>query len=541
MIHADSPPTWFRSKALWFAWLCTLVLICLGLFQDSPQLLGDARAEVFGHAWVQWWHMEALPGWPRGTSLALSTSAWPVVDPLTTAISAVFGLLIGPTASWNVLFILGISLSFWGGAFLCQRAGGSPLIGGVGLSFSPIFLGSLSSGLTEDLALGVLAFAFGFLVYPRNMRERVVGGFLLGLTVWCGLYLAFMGALVSLCLGIRAIFRKEEIVAWLTAGGVAVVVGLPALFVFGERLLGEGHNAGVVPMPPFDDLWRLNSVQASDAASFFALGQQEVPADAVMRSHPTYIGWVLLLCAFRAGRTLWWWVFGVAMILACGASFRFAGHATGVDNPFFQLFSLLPFAEQLNHSARLMLVGQLGLVVLASRGVYRWMRPPWWVAMGVVAEILWVSPASLPLPTTNAKIDAIFSQIPPGDGRVLVLPIGGPGINPQKSLYEQRAHARVLALNPNKPGCLWRSKKQKEKGLEIETTDWLCTLALDKPHPRPDSIDVSRFLNSDVDTIVVRDPWVTEVELGMGKAHIRVQGGAIWDLTRLSSDAGGTR
>ena len=535
-----SPP-WFRSKGLWFAWFCTVLLICMGLFQASPQLLGDSRAEVFGHAWVQWWHMEALPAWPSGTSLALSASPWPVVDPLTTACSALLGLLIGATASWNALFIVGISLSFWGGAFLCQRAGGSPLVGGVGLSFSPIFLGSLSSGLTEDLALGLLAFALGFLVYPRHLRDRILGGLLLGLTAWCGLYLAFMGAVLSLCLGIRSIVRKEQVVAWLAAGAAALVIALPALVIFGERILGEGHNAGVVLRPSFDDLWRLNSVQASDAASFFAVGQPSLPVDAVMRTHPTYLGWVLLLCAIRAGRSFWWWVLGITMILACGSSFRFAGHPTGVENPVFLLFSSLPFAEQLNHSARLMLLGQLALVVLASRGVSQWKRPPFWIAMGVVAEVLWVSPAPLPLPTTDAKIDAVFAQIPPGEGRVLVLPIGGPGINPQKSLYEQRAHARVLALNPNKPGCLWRSKKGAEKGLEIQTTDWLCTLALDKPHPRPDIIDVSRFLKSEVDTIVVRDPWVSEVEMGMGKAHIRVQGGAIWDLTRLSSEAGGTR
>ena len=539
-MQAASSPIWFRSRALWFAWILTVLLICLGLFQNTPTLLGDSRAEVFGHAWVQWWHMEALPDWPSGTPLALSSSNWPVVDPATTLISSFLGLLIGSTASWNVLFILGISLSFWGGAFLCQRAGGSPLVGGVGLSLSPIFLGSLSSGLTEDLALGLLAFSFGFLVYPRNRRDRILGGLLLGVTVWCGLYLAFMGALVALCLGIRALLQKEEVVAWLIAGAVALVVGLPALFVFGERLLGEGHNAGVVPMPAFDEFWRLNSVQSSDAAAFFAIGQQEIPEDAVMRMHPTYIGWVLLLCAFRAGRSLWWWVFGVALILACGPSFRVAGHATGVDNPVFQLFSYIPFAEQLNHSARLMLMGQLALVILASRGVSQWTRPPLWIAIGVVAEVLWVSPAPLPLPTTDARIDAVFAQIPPGEGRILVLPIGGPGINPQKSLYEQRAHARVLALNPNKPGGLWRSKKGPKKGLEIQTTDWLCSLALDKPHPRPERIDVSRFLNSDVDTIVVRDAWVEQVELGMGNPHIRAQGGAIWDLTRLSSDAGGT-
>ena len=118
-----------RRRSLWTACFLILVLVASGLLRADAHLLGDERAEIFGHAWVQWWHAEALPQWPAGTDLAAGSLDWPVVDPLTTGIAALLSCLIGATASWNGVILLWGALCVWGGATLASRAGGSPLRG----------------------------------------------------------------------------------------------------------------------------------------------------------------------------------------------------------------------------------------------------------------------------------------------------------------------------------------------------------------------------------------------------------------------------
>ena len=123
---------------------------------EEPVLLAWAGGEVYGHAWVQWWHGLALPGWPSGTDLARGTEVWPVIDPLTTGLAALLGRLVGWTVAWNGVLLGSVALAFVGGAVLARRYDGDPLVGGTVLALGPVFLGSLASGLTEDFSLGLL-------------------------------------------------------------------------------------------------------------------------------------------------------------------------------------------------------------------------------------------------------------------------------------------------------------------------------------------------------------------------------------------------
>ena len=81
-----------------------------GLLGGGPSLLGYSGAELYGHAWVQWWHGESLPGWPAGTELAVGADPWPVIDPLPTLLGALGGRLVGYTWSWNLLGLLAVTL-----------------------------------------------------------------------------------------------------------------------------------------------------------------------------------------------------------------------------------------------------------------------------------------------------------------------------------------------------------------------------------------------------------------------------------------------
>jgi hypothetical protein len=133
----------------------------------------------------------------------------------------------------------------------------------------------------------------------------------------------------------------------------------------------------------------------------------------------------------------------------------------------------------------------------------------------------------LPLPTTPSQVDEIFEKAEAGEGALLVLPIGGPGIHPQQPLYEQRAHARVLALHPNRPGPL-PGMAQTPLGR------WLFSLGQPMTFEAPQPIDVSPFLQEGIHTILVRDPWVEVVRDGLGDPTIQSQGGAIWELSGLN-------
>ncbi len=495
--------------------LCVLVA-CIGLGSGSA-LLGAEGSEVYGHAWVWWWHGEALPSWPAGTPLGWASDPWPVIDPLPTVLGGLLGRLIGYTLAWNVLAVAGIAGAFAGGAFLARRCGGEPLVGGVVLALGPIVLGSFGSGLSEDWAIGLVAVALGLLVSGPGW----MAGLFLGLSSWCGLYLALGGALAALWLGGWRILRDRT--SWrsvLAGGALAVLLTLPALALQGERIEGEGHRAGAHP-EQVEPLWKLNPWKGSDIASFLTPGRED-PQDALLRRHPTYLGFLALALAVLGGRSRWWPVLAGAALLALGERLRFAGQPLGLDNPFVVgARVLVPGFDLVNHHARLFLVGQVALAALASVGARRLaQRVDRRIIVGcLAAELLLFSPQALPLPTTEAAVASIFSALPEAGGAVLVVPPAGPGIAYQRPLYEQRAHGRPLLLNPNRPGL---------PGAVADTSlgSWLGALAFGEGPP-PEGASL-QDLSGLVGVLVVRGPWLSRVVEVLGPPRITVESDGAW-------------
>jgi hypothetical protein len=155
---------------------------------------------------------------------------------------------------------------------------------------------------------------------------------------------------------------------------------------------------------------------------------------------------------------------GVALpaVAALGDTVAVAGRPVAV-NPAEAAFDLLPVARSFKHHARLMILGQAVLVVLAARGALRLAGrfgaptrvAAWeWTFVGLIAiDLVGLSPLRIPLPGTPAESPAIYtaiSTLPPGP--VAVLGAAGPGIPPQKVFYDQRAHGRPLLHDPNRPG-----------------------------------------------------------------------------------------
>ncbi|MCB9760155.1 MAG: hypothetical protein H6739_10005 [Alphaproteobacteria bacterium] len=531
-------------------WLVLLVIVGVAgarlLTAPEPALLAWPGGEVYGHAWVQWWHGLALPAWPDTPPLA-EVHRWVVMDPLPTALAGALGRLCGWTFAWNALVIGAIALAFAGGAALARRLQGAPLVGGAVMATAPIFLGSLASGLTEDAALGLVPLSAAFLLGP-SLGAAALGGALLGLTAWCGLYLAWFGALLAVFLGLTELLAAARggglpraLGRWGLAAAVAILLAAPALRPHLDRVSG-GHRAGAVT-EQVEPAWKVNPWRGADLAAFVAPGQAPLQGDELLRLHPTYLGWIALALALAGGRSRWWLVLLGAALMAPGQHLRLAGEPLGVENPVaVWAWRVLPFSDLINHHARWMLLGQVALAVLAARGarsvIHRVIhtRPPdqnrigtpgmiesalpLAIALGTTVEIATLSPAPFPLPLTPAAVDPLWSLVPPGEGALLPVPAGGPGVHFQRPLYEQRAHGRPLLVNPNRPG--------PPPGLG-PLGAWLAGLGHPGQPPAPEA-DLSPLKRAGVSVIVARAPTHTRAEEVLGPPWRETPGGAIWLL-----------
>jgi hypothetical protein len=449
--------------------------------------------------------------------LARGTESWPVIDPLTTALAAGLGRVLGWTAAWNVIVLGGVALAFAGGAALAHRLDGDPWVGGTVLALGPIFLGSLGSGLTEDAGLGLIALALALLMDP-SPRRTLAGGALLGVAAWCGLVLAWFGALAAVVVCLPELRQAERRAPIIGAAALAMLLVLPAGLMQGPRLGGQGHRHGDPP-EVHEPLWQVNPWRQADIASFFVPGRAPLQPGDLVRLHPVYLGWIPLLLALKGGRkggrSRWWLLLGGAAVAATGSRLFLAGQPLGLPGPGGWILDRLPFGDLVNHHARAMLVGQIALAVLAARGARAWGRVPGAVlAGGVALELALLSPVGLPLPVTPAAVPEVFANLPPGTGGVLTVPIGGPGVHFQRPLYEQRSHGRPIPVDPNRPGTPFRVFEAGLRGEEID--------------PEEARFELRKL--GGIELVIARPGYELLVEAILGPPDTVTATGAIWDL-----------
>ena len=492
----------------------------------APGLLGAPGGEVFGHAWVQWWHAEALPGWPEGPGAWLVESRpWPVIDPLPTLVSAVLTRLAGLTTGWNAVVLGGVVLAFVGGADLARRTGGDPTVGGLALALAPALMGSAASGLTEDLAIGLVAMALAR-VGDADWRQGALAGILLGVLAWCGLLLAWMAGVAAVALGIATLVRDRSRWRGLAAGAAgAVLLAAPAALLQGDRLGGAGHRTGEF-IERAEPLWRLNPWKGVDLASFLVPGAMP-PGDALVRMHPGYLGLSLLGLAIFGRWSRWWVVLGAVVLLAPGPRLAWMGTPLGLDNPAASVLQALPFGDLVNHHGRLLLLGAVALSALAARGAAR-IPARWRMTVGglVAMDLAALSPLPLPLPTTpHAPLAVTDCEAGPcvddlSSGGLLELPLAGPGVHFQRPLLQQPFHRRPVLANPNRPGLPMATAR-------TGSGRWLGSLALPETAPPPEVFEPP----AGISVLVARDPeTATRIESVLGTPDIERAGTAAWDV-----------
>lgn len=459
-----------------------LALVLIGPAAISGEMVGSPMAETYGHAWVRWWTAAEWPAWSQGTTLVEGARSWPVIDPLPTWVFGGVAQIVGDTWAWNLSAALGIVVTALGGGALARSLRGSPIFGAAISPVMPIYLGSIHSGLTEDYFLGFVGLSLAAGVEKR----WVSAGLWAGISAWCGLYLGwFAGVGLAVLAGFRAIRwlwrvlrqyramppRTMSPLGWILATARAVSGPLLGLSFAAAISLGAAwpfltvlQDHGPVRPPPVNEpFYALNPWRAADLASFLTPGSTttdaRTTAPIVMRQHPTYVGGVTVFFAIMGGMHPAGIAVAALGVASLGDEISWMGNPTGLGNPISTLLHKIPMGDKFRNHARLMLLGQLILVALASRGArnlvvriandpVRSLRAGTVVAVSVVmAETILLSPAPLPLRTTPTTGPAIYEKIPAGRQPILV--IGEH--NPQKPLYDQRFHGHPLLNNPNRP------------------------------------------------------------------------------------------
>lgn len=451
----------------------TLVLIgaVLAVFLPSlPKLnggvIGTAESDAFKHVWSQWLvRDQVLSG-----SLSMQTHLlnFPTGGPFFSldTVNALLGLplavVMGSTAAFNLVLLLSLVAAAIAGAALTRRLTDAPwadVMGGLVFSLSAwVFAFPLASGVAETIVFWpvplVLLFAWRTLERPE-LRWPILAGLMLalqGLACWshgitAGLLLLGMGAMAGLNhrdrLTDREIWKRVTIML-----GAAVACALPLfLAVSGTvsaddaikvRTLSLFHSAPIGPLA----VPEANSMALVDFVSPGRWGLRVSQAGTEQLQYAIYPGFIVLFLAGQAIRTGQPWVRGLLVgaglmaMLAMGPRI-YLDHGRslgGVPNPIYLLaYWVIPLVNATIHSVDRFAVGlQLCLALLAAIGLSRIrvsLRP--WLILGMLAELLLISPGPWPLPTTTASTHPASAYIAsqPGEGAVVDWPFEAEGVN----------------------------------------------------------------------------------------------------------------
>ncbi len=475
------------------------------------ELIGFSGSEVYGHAWTHWWRAIDFPTWSTGTSLTLGTEYFPSIDPIPTIISILFSFIGGTAFGYNSWVCLAMFFAAYGGFQLCKKEGGDPWIGAIILAWSPIMLGSVASGLTEDMAVGVTALAFALLG-----SRPIISGLLLGIVGWCGLVLGWMSGIFALCLGFRLLCQGKKQVFF--SGLLTLLLVSPLLYLHWERLTLNGHRFGVHD-PNFEPLWALNPWKQIDVASLFYPGKQSY-ADEIIRLHPGYIGFTLIFVACCSRTIFWWGMLFLFVGLSLGPSIHWAGYDTEIGNVISYSSTFIPGQALINHHGRYMLMVLLALSVLVSKGIKKLPRIKFWRLL-IALELFLASPIGFFLPGSPRMDTTFLSSIEASKGRILRVPTSGPGVSFQQALWEQTVHKKELFLNPNRPGA-------GPLFPQMYNFTWIDQLAFNKEIP--DEICFPKNISG----ILVQHPYGELLSVKIGKPSSTGQQFSFWDQSKLS-------
>jgi hypothetical protein len=438
------------SGALALALFLALALAALrpGLFTGHDTIVGntgDPSIFIWSLQWVPLalsHHLNPLLTdylhYPSGANLMWNTSIlFPalVLTPVTD--------LFGPIVSYNVLAVLGMSLSGWC-AFLAVRRYSrrwvSAAVGGLLYEFSPFLVVQINGHAQLFVAVFpplLVLFADEILVRQRHRAWLI--GVLLGVAAAAQLLtgtellaisvLMAVPALITVAVIFRARLRERMPYVIRAAGFAAaafvVLAGYPLyiLLLGPGRVSGALQGTGFVARPTsfllpssFELIGGRSTVLDSSVYIGVPLLILAVAVTIRMRRHPVVVAAAVTVAC--------------AMVLALGGNLTLHGVATGIPLPWI-IPQSLPVLDNVL-PVRLMVAGYLALAVIMAVFLDRVLEAPLrWRIAGLTAALVALVPLIPTLPISSAQYmipsfftDGAASRLPT-TGSVLMTPYGG--------------------------------------------------------------------------------------------------------------------
>lgn len=474
------------ATELGVAALASLAL-AVGLTWPAAAHLGDRAighpgADVWNHLWGYAWVADELAQgrlpvraeglrWPDGGSLWFIDAAQAVaLAPVTR--------LWGAVPAYDIAMILGLAGACLGAWVLARRVCGdasAAAVGAVIYGASPHLLAQAHNGISETLCAGWLPLTLWGLLRvlerPTLGRAAALAGLaaVTGLTSW---YYGLFAAIAGGALLVAAAWRGQLGRALPYLVGAALAAGLalaPALSLFRATL--DAPDAVVTRDLPFVTA-QLDQHNLTDLLAFFTPLRPSPDLKALFGEDlliVVYLGWVGLLLSVvaladpdrRRGLGPWVAVAAVAGVFSLGPWLYVGGeHALiggrRVPLPFLPLFDAIPLFARISHPFRFVVAVSLAIAVLASCGLERLLRGRPRALAGlavalVLAETAALSPAPVPIATSDARLPAALRALPVGPGAVLDLPLALGPLERGWYSWLQVAHGRPVPWGLNEP------------------------------------------------------------------------------------------
>lgn len=471
--------------------LLACLVLAVGLtwpvaLRPTALLIGHPGDDVWNHAWGYDWVAASLArgelptrtdalAWPSGGALYF-------IDTVQAAVLAPLTWLGGAALAYNAAMILGLAGSAFGAWLLARRVcgeGGPAALAAVVYGASPHLLGQAYNGISETVAgwgFPLALWATLRLLDRPGLRAALALG-LVGaasaLVSWYGGLFAAIGALVLAAdRAVRSPREAARALPWAgLAAGVAIVCVAPSLWAFRETL--EAGDALVTRDMDFVTASLLQH-NLTDVRAMVIPGRTPSPDLKALFGEDlviiVYLGLVALGAAIlgalrgRRGEAAPWIAVGaVFFVLSLGPYLYWGGlHPTydgrRIPLPFLPLFDALPLLSRVSHPFRFVTGLSLAAGVLGALGLARATRPgrrqaalSAGLCAAALIEVATCSPASLPVPTSDARIPEASRALAGGGGAVLDLPMSLPNLERAVYLWYQTAHHRPVPWGLNEP------------------------------------------------------------------------------------------
>ncbi len=458
--------------------LALALLVCApGPFGEG--MIGHPDVDVWNHAWGLWWFWDCFlqvraPVWTGLLNAPTGGWLW-FIDPIGAAFGMGWVPLVGLAAAWNVMLVALVAAASVAGGQLAGVLGAGPRarwVGSVGVAASAHVISELHNGISEAAGVAWGVFALAALLRAIATPERTSGwlwtGVLGGLTLIGTYYYAMsLGIVVSVILvdALRTGPRRLILRGMLLGAIPSICVAGPLVSLI-HHTVADASTA-IIPRQGgewVDRFWALTH-NAVDPLSFGMPGDfQSVDLTAIGESfrHSSYLGWFVLVPAFFAPRRRLLWAAALALLISMGPFLWFGGEWVTVGGhrlplPYRALLEILP-SEAIAHPQRLGFLGMALVVGLGASAVKERWAP--WVAVGLLAELLLLSPAPWPIARTpvldTGYAEAIAESAAGATGRrgspmVVDVPAEAPGKGMSSSRYLvfQTVHRQPIPYGPN--------------------------------------------------------------------------------------------